>query len=313
MKKALFVVLLTCGLASGQPAVQQATSAKPKAEKHQPGSENTPIFIKKITTKEEKDAGDKEEAERKKKSEMDVETLNVAKEAKDAAKAATNYAGLGLLLSLVLTGIAFVQYRMFSKQLDIMKDSNATAAAAAQSAQASVAVAEDAGRTNHAAFIAANRPKLIIRNIDAVPRATGVNAGLAIQVEYEIVNLGNTTATITEISHRLWKPKNPERLPAKPPYQAVVYPKLVVPPGYSGYQLKVEGEEAENFFFHQAFAEEGDKIGDTFLKYADYFLLGYIEYTDQAGRVRRTGFLRRLDLATGRFTAMDFPDYEYQD
>ena len=62
---------------------------------------------KKLATDEEKATDDKAESERKKKWEMDVETLKVAKEARVASKDASTYAYYGVLVSLsgVLTSL----------------------------------------------------------------------------------------------------------------------------------------------------------------------------------------------------------------
>ena len=40
---------------------------------------------------------------------------------------------------------------------------------------------------------------------------------------------------------------------------------------------------------------------------------GYVRYRDRRGIERRTGFMREYDTATGRFSAVNDPDYEYED
>ena len=316
MKKLLLLLLLmVCNTLSAQSLDQAKVGVKQKIAKDQPGSEKAPIFIKKLATEEEKIAGDKEEAERKKKLEMDIETLQVAKDARDAARDAAKYAWLGLLIALAAAVIAFFQYKMFGRQLNAMDLTEKRAANESEQrtkeTAAALSVNATAARTAHAAFMAANRPKLIIRAIDT--REKIIKGSQALIVEYEIVNLGNTNATINKISHKLWIPGTEENLPPKPPYAPTEAVDLNVAPGYSGYDLKVSGDAANEFFFSQGFAEASQNASNDHLIHTQYFLLGFIEYTDEPGRIRRTGFLRQLDLKTGRFTAMTHPDYEYQD
>ena len=43
------------------------------------------------------------------------------------------------------------------------------------------------------------------------------------------------------------------------------------------------------------------------------YLVGLIVYKDRLGNARRTGFARKLEVSTGRFSFQPDPDYEYQD
>lgn len=185
MKFALFVSICLC-ISSALALDQKPTVTKQKIAKQQPGTEAAPIFIKKLTTDEEKAIGDKEEAERKKKWEMDVETLKVAKDARVASEDAAKYAGYGVLVSLLLAGIASLQWWMFGKQLGHMKTSNETASAAAQSALENVWLTKKQ-------FIASHRPwiKVELTHRDLNRDSAG---GWAILLDFKMTNIGSTPA-----------------------------------------------------------------------------------------------------------------------
>lgn len=186
MKFALFVSICLC-ISSALALDQKPTGTKQKAAKQQPGSEAAPIFIKKLATDEEKAAGDREETERKKKWEMDVETLTVAKEARVASEDAAKYAGYGFLVSLLLAGIAYLQWRMFGKQLGHMKTSNETAAAAAQSALQNVRLTEKQ-------FVASHRPWIKVQITLAGDLKRDNSGKWSIVFNFHMTNIGNTPA-----------------------------------------------------------------------------------------------------------------------
>ena len=137
---------------------QQPTEINQNATKHQRGSKSAPVFIKKLATDEEKTAGYKEETERKKKWEMDVDTLKVAKEAKIASEDAANYAGYGVFVSLLLAGIAFLQWCMFKKQLFLMRASNRLTMKSAIASELAAKSALENVRLAEKQFIASHRP-----------------------------------------------------------------------------------------------------------------------------------------------------------
>ena len=193
IKFALFVSICLC-ISSALALDQKPTGVKQKATKQQPGSEAAPIFIKRLATDDEKAANDKEETERNKKWEMDVETLKVAKEARFASEEAAKYAGYGAFISLcgafislVLAIIAYLQWRMFGKQLGHMKTSNETAAAAAQSALENVRLTEKQ-------FIASHRPWIKVELTHTGNLNRDSAGGWAIWLDFKMTNVGSTPA-----------------------------------------------------------------------------------------------------------------------
>jgi hypothetical protein len=48
-------------------------------------------------------------------------------------------------------------------------------------------------------------------------------------------------------------------------------------------------------------------------KNGNIFVIGWVEYTDEASRVRRRGFCHRYNYLTGRFERHSDQDYEYDD
>jgi hypothetical protein len=186
IKFALFVSISLC-ISSAQALDQMSTDAKQKFTKQQLGSEAAPVFIKKLATDEEKATDDKAETERKKKWEMDVETLKVAKEARVASKDAATYAYYGVLVSLLLAIIAYLQWRMFGKQLGHMKMSNETAAAAAQSALKNIRLTEKQ-------FIASHRPWIKVELTHTGDLNRDSAGGWAILLNFKMTNVGSTPA-----------------------------------------------------------------------------------------------------------------------
>lgn len=181
IKFTLFVSIFLC-ISSAQALDQMLTGAK-----QQLGSETAPIFIKRLATDDEKAANDKDETERNKKWEMDVETLKVAKEARVASEDAANYAGYGVLASLLLVIIAYFQWRMFGRQLGHMKTSNETAAAAAQSALENVRLTEKQ-------FIESHRPWIKVELTHTGDLNRDSEGGWAILLDFKMTNVGSTPA-----------------------------------------------------------------------------------------------------------------------
>lgn len=180
MRILLLMLLLVCGISCALASDQKATGVKQKAAKQQPGSETAPIFIKKLATDEEKATSNAEEKEREKKWAIDIETLKVAKEARVAAEDAAKYAGYGLLLALVAAGIAFLQWRMFGKQLALMESSNETASTAANTAKNE--------------FEASQRPWIKVQLHHTGDLVREKEGGLALPLSIKMENIGNMVA-----------------------------------------------------------------------------------------------------------------------
>ena len=180
MRVLLLTLLLVCGTSYALTSDQKTTGVTQKAEAQQPGSEASPIFIKRLLSDEEKITSNAEEKERQKKWRTDIETLEVAKGARVAAEDAARYASYGLLISLLAAGIAFLQWQMFVKQLALMKLSNDTASTVANTAKNE--------------FEASQRPwiKVQLRHTGDLVREK--DGGLALPLSIKMENIGNVVA-----------------------------------------------------------------------------------------------------------------------
>lgn len=193
MKYALFISICLC-ISNAQALDQEPTDTKQKTAKQQPGSEAAPVFIKKLATEEEKAATDKEEKERKAKWTMDMDNLKVAKDARDAARSATEYAGYGLLVSLVLAAIAFLQWRMFGKQLFLMRASNQLTMKSAVASKIAAESALENVKLTEKQFIASHRPWIKVELTHTGDFTRDSAGGWAIWLGIKMTNIGSTPA-----------------------------------------------------------------------------------------------------------------------
>lgn len=180
MRTLLLVLILVYGASHAVAFEQKAMVAEKEASEPQRGAEAKPFFIKKLATDEEKAASSSEEKEREKKWALDFETLQIAKEAKVAAENAAKYAGYGLLVALLAAVIAFMQWRMFGKQLGYMKTSNETASTAANTAKDE--------------FEASQRPWIKVQLHHTGNLVREADGGLALSLSIKMENIGNTVA-----------------------------------------------------------------------------------------------------------------------
>lgn len=180
MRTPLLMLLVACWISSALALDQKPTGTTQKSTELQPGSEAAPIFIKKLATDEEKAASNAEGKEREKKWAIDIEMLKATKEAKVAAEDAVKYAGYGLLIALLAACIAFLQWRMFGRQLALMKSSNETASTAANTAQKE--------------FEASQRPWIKVQLHHTGDLVREKDGGLALPLSIKMENIGNMVA-----------------------------------------------------------------------------------------------------------------------
>lgn len=185
--KLMFYILIGLNISSAFAIDEKPTDIIQKTAEQQPGSETTPIFIKKLATNEEEAASEKEEKEREKKLAIDIETLKVAGDARDASKDAAMYALYGLFISLSAVVIAFFQLCMFRNQLKLMKISNETASKAANAALETVNLGRDQ-------YTAAHRPWIKVQLNHAGDLKRDSDGRWAISLVFKIKNVGNIPA-----------------------------------------------------------------------------------------------------------------------
>jgi len=162
-------------------------------------------------------------------------------------------------------------------------------------------------------FLAEHRPRLIVRGV-SINDVMGVGGARdLLAAEYTIANVGDTAATIIETSDHLWLPTTDENLPPIPDYADPKTVSIKIEAGAS-FPMKHYGTSELLERFHFA---GGAAIGPTHnLPVSDPMLwfLGYVQYVDGLGTKRRTGFLRKRDFTTGRFSPIQGePDYEFRD
>lgn len=185
--KLMLYILVGLNISSAFAIDEKPTDIIQKTAEQQPGSETTPIFIKKLATNEEKAASEKEEKEREKKLAIDIETLKAVEDARDASKDAAIYALCGLFISLFAVVIAFFQLRMFGKQLEFMKNSNETATKAANAALETVNLGREQYAATHRPWI-----KVELKLVSDLER--GSDGRWKIDLVFKIKNVGNTPA-----------------------------------------------------------------------------------------------------------------------
>ncbi len=159
-------------------------------------------------------------------------------------------------------------------------------------------------------FIADKRPRLRIRNVVVRPASvTGYEPTLFHPGQYVggqcyIANSGGIDAVVVEAHCEVFVTN--VQLPMERPYEgkngnSAIRP--TIPPG---------GSVPFPFQSDTIISEHQSQAVRNGIGYRLY-LLGWVEYEDIKGVRRRTAFCRKYDAATGRFAAVDDPDYEHEE
>jgi hypothetical protein len=220
-------------------------------------------------------------------------------------------ASITLLLATITSVLARYTYKLW---YDTSKASVRQAGEMRESlsiAKQSADAAKTSADTGYNQFIAAHRPRIIVRRCFHVPKS-GPPAG-APAVEYVIANYGDTAATIVELSTSLWDNQAGGALrwnPSIPSYDPSVPVSIRIDSGAA--ITKMHDKNAEKFFTAvdaRAAPEpwSAPTIG------SDLLFLGYIVYEDNIGTKRVTAFCRAYKRSAKRFIPIDDKDYEYQD
>jgi hypothetical protein len=167
-------------------------------------------------------------------------------------------------------------------------------------------------------FIAAWPPRIRVRNVvvahpwdpDSGVAPPLFAPGLPLECQFFVANSGGTSAWITEALAIVYQ--NPAGVPMQRPYEGKrANLKLPV-------QSLAPGQAVElAFTSDQIIDEEGAKtIGTKVLHHQRLFVMGWIEYRDDVGVVRRTGFCREFKASPwddGRFRRVKSRDYEHEE
>jgi hypothetical protein len=162
-------------------------------------------------------------------------------------------------------------------------------------------------------FVLLHRPKVIVRNVVVrVPPGKQDIASIAQRLadsvigsvpggEFYVVNTGDTDAEITTMHSEML---DGERLPMAPPYEGKpgTPMRVTLPPAV--HRLIAFPSEPYVRQHSMQRVEQG---------WEKFWVLGWIEYIDGAGNVRRTAFCRQWSNEHGRFLPIDNPDYERAD
>ena len=190
------------------------------------------------------------------------------------------------IATIALASIAGIQVGMFWKQLKLMKKGVDDGALMAKTARE--------------AFIATHRPKLIVRRFATQDRGGDEHS---VDMACELVNIGESLATVVWLSVRMWNHPTSLPLPGDPPYSPAVAHSLLIT---NGTLVQLPSLRVEGFHFDSGWQEETGEKGS-------WLILGYAEYKDINEKIRRTAFLRRYNPQANSFDIIPHPDYEYQD
>jgi hypothetical protein len=208
------------------------------------------------------------------------------------------------IFAAVAALIALRTLRAIRRQAEI---ANESLSAERKATEAAKAQAELSQKT----LVLTQRPKLIVRNIvvktpgDPLRQTAPFQPGYSVEGEFQVVNVGGTPATITQSGCRVFW--NQVALPMHRPYEHLSPNnpvRGVLQPGTS-----VVG----GFMSDRPMDQHAAEIWQAGNQWSLY-VMGWVEYRDDLGFVRRTVFCRRYDVGRGRrFFAVDDPDYEYAD
>jgi hypothetical protein len=152
-------------------------------------------------------------------------------------------------------------------------------------------------------LILTQRPKMRVRNIIIT---NPIDMGKPIEGRLTIVNVGGTPAK--KINVGCWarrELKGKHRWSGEKPYKE----------NDPNYRIDIRLTSGDPHVLE--FRDEGTLIGEKSFKDTgpldSVYVMGYVEYVDDIGTPRRTGFCRRYRKSKDRFFAVDDPDYEYED
>jgi hypothetical protein len=154
-------------------------------------------------------------------------------------------------------------------------------------------------RLARAEFISTHRPRLIVRqfNLDKP-----VLPDQIINVQYSIINIGDTNAILTAIAGEIalwdgfqWEERGIDPIAVAVPHQVIKNGERI----HGTIQSRFKPTEK------QAKAIE--------LQDSTIYAAGELTYMDDLNTQRRTGFMRKHDFSHNRFSATETSDYEYQD
>lgn len=209
------------------------------------------------------------------------------------------------IFAAIAAVIALRTLRAIRRQAEIANESLSAEKAAADATKVQSELSQKT-------LVLTQRPKLIVRNV--VVKPLGITPewntpifqpGHSVEGEFQVVNVGGTPATIFQSG--CWVFWNQVALPMHRPYDHLGQTnpvRGVLQPGTSF---------VGSFMSERPMDEHAAEIWQAGNQWHLY-IMGWIEYKDDLGFVRRTAFCRQFDVRRGRrFFAVDDPDYEHAD
>ncbi|WP_295140803.1 hypothetical protein [uncultured Reyranella sp.] len=163
--------------------------------------------------------------------------------------------------------------------------------------QATVALAEDAALTAKSEFLASHRPRIRVRQFKII----SVNDDLAF-VRFSAVNVGDTVAK--GLTCRA-SPQYFDRSATLPPYIDVPFKLVATPTDLPrGHSREIEIKVIKPML----------GLAERLAAGLALHVYGVLEYANENSSSHwTTGFCRQEQITDERFTAVDDPDYEYED
>jgi hypothetical protein len=175
-------------------------------------------------------------------------------------------------------------------------------------------------------FISSHRPRMRLKHMWLM-HDTAWRLGGPVEVNLDIVNIGNTDGVVTWINYEsILLPIN-QRLPQRPPYDEMPFGPDMRITRFRTFALVQPGRTLPRPVCDGRILSDQD-VHDVLWEHRRLYLIGTIEYVDAAAGVddaerglRQTAFCRRLSFNTyppavgdlGRFEIEKDPDYEFEE
>lgn len=321
--RVLIAIALACCLsavgAASEPPIDKGQSASTTyglRDNNQRGTRDNPIVVEARSPEPSDAKAQKEEAEK-------------AEHAHAESVIATGTASLAVITAVLAVAtivLGYFTYRLWSETKSLREGADAqgkenTRIATRQLGlsgrqlrllESQTELMEKQKEIARLQYFATHRPRLVVRRV-SMRYVMGIPSAVEhVAVEFIVANIGNSAATIKELSALILTTDTEEpAFDAIPPYAESSSPGIALESGGSAPIVHREHDATTvaDFRFRQGVALTRNNL--VFGQPA--FFLGYIQYEDSLGNRRRTAFMRRYDFATERCTPVGDPDYEYQD
>lgn len=149
-----------------------------------------------------------------------------------------------------------------------------------------------------------HRPRIVIRQVGIHKNSNEIG------IRYTAHNVGECQGTILRRSQHHWTASVGTPVGTIPFYADSILVNHVLSPGNAiTFTYNIPDVTTDMLYtYDRESLSEGRQNKTT-----DLFFIGYVEYNDAVGIMRRTAFYRKHAHDTDRFDPIDHPDYEYQD